>query len=190
MPCNKKVTAELVNDCAVDPVLGLSRGVIINYDDLDFTTLTQTASTITDLATKSGTQGFAVSWLKRMGSNNNSLQASPTDREGFTHSFACQLAGFSADNAERIDELKGGKFIIVAESNFGGVADADKFKVFGITAGLYLTEAIHSSNENGGAITYVLSTLEGDKEKYLYNTVLETDYATTKASFDALFATV
>lgn len=190
MACNKKVTAALINDCTVDPVLGLSSGVIINYEDIDFALLTQTGSTVTDLATKSGTAGFAVSWLKRMGSNNNSLQASATEREGFTHSFACQLAGFSADNAERIEELKNGRFVIVAESNFGGVADADKFKVFGLTAGLYLTEAIHSSNENGGAISYILSTLDGDREKYLYNTVLETDYATTKASYDALFATV
>lgn len=190
MPCNKKVTAALINDCSVNPVLGLISGVIINYDDLDFTALASTDSVVSDLATKSGTAGFPVSWLKRMGSNNNALVASPTEREGFTHSFACQLAGFSAANAERINELKNGRFVLVAESNFGGVANADKYKLFGLTSGLYLTEAVHSANENGGAITYILSTLEGNLEEYLYHTVLETDYATTKASYDALFATV
>lgn len=188
--CTKKITAALINDCSVDPVLGLKGGVIINYDDIDFTATTITDSTITALTLKSGTSGFPVKWLKRMGSNNNALVASPTEREGFTHSFACQLAGFSAANAERINELKNGRFVIVAESNFLGTDSLDAFKVFGITSGLYLTETVHNSNENSGAITYVLSTQEGNKEKYLYNTLLQTDYASTKADFDTDFAQV
>lgn len=189
MACNKKVTGDLINDCTVNPVLGLKGGVILNYDDIDFTALTKTGSIITNLSLipGSGLVGFKVSWLKRMGSNNNALVASPTEREGFTHSFACQLAGYSAINADRLNELKNGKYVIVAESNFRGVNNEDTYKVFGIDTGLYLTEAVHSSNENGGAITYILSTQEGNLEEHLYNTLLETDYATTKASYDTLF---
>lgn len=188
--CSKKITGDLINDCSVNPVLGLQDAVIVNYDDIDFAALAKTDSKITNLSLLSGTSGFAVKWLKRMGSNNNNLVASPTEREGFTHSFACQLAGYSADNAERITELKNGKYVIIARSNYAGVDNAEKFKVFGIEAGLYLTEAVHNSNENGGAITYILSTQEGDLEPYLFNTLFETDYDTTKADYDSLFASV
>lgn len=190
MSCNKLLTDNLINDCSVDPILGLTRGVAINYSDIDWSATTVDGATITNLSLLSGKKGYEITWLKRMGSNNNNLVASPTEREGFTHAFACQLAGYSAENAERINELKNGKFLIVAESNFGGVDNADKFKVFGFTSGLYLTEAVHNSNENSGAITYILSTMDGDLEKYIYQVLLETDYETTKADFEALFEAV
>lgn len=190
MACNPLITQNLVGDCSVNPVLGLKSGVIINYDDIDWSATTKTGSIVTDLILLTGKTGYEVSWVKRLGSNNNSFVASTDSREGFTHSFACQLAGFSADNADRISELKGGKFLLVAESNFRGENNEDTYKVFGYTAGLYLTEAIASSNENGGAITYILSTLEGDLEENIYDTYLKTDYETAKERYDSLFEQV
>ena len=44
-----------------------------------------------------------------------------------------------------------------------------------------------NSNENGGGLLFTLSTREGTVEKYPYNILLETSYATTKTAFDALF---
>lgn len=184
-----KVAADLINDCSVDPILGLMSGVYINWDDIDFSATTKTKSTVSALTLKAGTTGYKVTWLKRMGSANNNLVASPTEREGFTHAFAAQLGEASAANVDTLNDIicsNGG--IIVAESNFKGTDQAEAFKIFGLTTGLHLTETIYGSNENQGAITYILSTLEGDKEKYLFNTLLETDYTTTKARFTALFA--
>lgn len=191
MECIQKITDDLINDCTVNPILGLKSGAIINYDDIDWAATTVEGATITELVLKSGATGFKISWLKRLGSNNNNFVASTDAREGFTHSFACQLAGYSAQNAERINELKNGKYLIVAESNFRGVDNKDAFKVFGLTAGLYLTEAVHSSNENSGAITYIVSTMEGDLEEYLFQVYATTGgYDVDKASFDSLFAAV
>lgn len=186
-----KVTEDLVNDCSVNPILGLRSGVYINWDDIDFSATTFTKSVITALTLKSGASGVAVSWLKRMGNANNAFVASPTEREGFTHAFAAQLGAASSSNVENLNDFvcsNGG--IIVAKSNFIGENGEDEYKVFGITTGLHLTETIYASNENQGAITYILSTQEGDKEKWLFNTLLETDNAVTAARYDALFATV
>ncbi|SDT47273.1 hypothetical protein SAMN05192545_3927 [Maribacter dokdonensis] len=190
MSCSKKITGDLINDCTVDPVLGLSRGVIISRDDLDLTALTEEGAKVTAFSLLTGATGFAVSWLKRLGSNTNALSYSATERDGFTHSFACQLAGFSAENAERLNELKNGNYVLVVESNFKGEDNVDAFKVFGLKTGMTLTEATHGSNENSGAITYVLSTEEGNFEKYIFQTLVLGDYAATKAQFDTLFANV
>ncbi|AGO47815.1 hypothetical protein Phi46:1_gp04 [Cellulophaga phage phi46:1] len=186
--CNKKLTAALINDCTVSPVMGLKSGVIINEDDIDRSELVVDGATVTGFKLKAGAAGFPVSWLKRMGSNSNSLSYSATERDGFIHSFACQLAGFSAENAERINELKNGTYVLIAESNFKGVDNVDAYKIFGLTAGMTLTETTHSSNEASGAIPYVLSTEEGNFEEYLYQTISLTDYETTQARFAALFA--
>lgn len=192
MICKTNITDDLINDCSVQPVMGLKSGVIINYDDVDWAATTLEGSKVTDLVLKSDKTGYKISWLKRLGSNNNNFVASADAREGFTHSFACQLGEYSADNAERMTELASGKFLIVAESNFKGADNKDAFKVFGVTAGLYLSEGVHSSNENSGALTYVVSTQEGDLEKYIYNTLSSTTggYDADKASFDSLFAAV
>jgi len=184
----KKISAALKNDCTVKPVVGVKSGVIINYEDVDWAALTETDSTLTTLPLKSGTQGYPVTWLKRMSGSTKTFVASATEREGFTHSWAAQIAEYSAASAEVLSELQGGRFLLVVESNFIGAAGVDSYKVFGRTAGLYLTEALHADNENGGAITYVLSTLEGDLESYIYNTYLENDLATSKANYDTQFA--
>lgn len=188
MSCSTKITADLINDCSVDPVLGLTSGVIVNVDDIDTSALVVDGATVTGFALKSGTTGYNVTWLKRMGYNSNSYNYNATERDGFTHTFACQLAGFSAENAERINELRNGSFVLIAKSKFTGVDNADAFKVFGLTAGLSLSEATHNSNENSGAITYVLSTEDGNYEKYLFQVLSLTDYDTTAAAYETLFA--
>ncbi|AGO47816.1 hypothetical protein Phi46:1_gp05 [Cellulophaga phage phi46:1] len=187
--CNKKLIGALINDCTVQPVMGLRSGVIVNRDDIRLDAVTTDGATVTGLSLRSGATGYPVKWLKRMGSNNNSLSYSATERDGFIHSFSCQLAGFSAENAERINELKNGNFVLIAESNFKGVDNKDAFKIFGLTAGMTLTEATHGSNEASGAITYTLSTEEGNFEEYLFQTLYLNDYESTAILYGNMFVT-
>ena len=76
------------------------------------------------------------------------------------------------------------------ESKYKGVDSADAFKVLGWENGLTLSEMIENTLENSGSILFTLATEEGDVEKYPYRIFLETDYATSKATFDTLFATL
>jgi hypothetical protein len=187
MACNKLITADILFDCADAPLKGLDgqRAVILNYADVDFVSSVQAGATITDLAAT--TVGFNVNWYKELASTAVTFSPNSEDVDGFGHSFACRLATSDAVNAERANELKNGRFIVVVETAYKGAANAEAFKVYGWDSGLELSQMDGNSNENGGGLLFTLSTREGTVEKYPYNILLETSYATTKTSFDALF---
>lgn len=192
MACAKKVTEDLLFDCADAPKKGIDggKGVLINFDDIDRSGSTAAGASITDLILKAGATGFQVQWYKDLASANSAFAPSTEDVDGFLHNFLTRLGNSSAVNAERANELKNGRFVMVYETRYKGLANADAFKVAGWENGLKLSEMTNNTLENSGATLYTLATEEGDVEPYPYNVFLETDYATSKASFDALFATV
>lgn len=187
MACNNSITANLLFDCADAPKKGLDGGkaVIINYDDVDFSSLTQSGAIVTDLATTA--VGYEVQWYKELASTATAYAANADDVDGYTHQFMARLATTTAESAERANELKNGRFIVVVETSYKGVDSDDAFKIYGLDAGLELQELSGNSNENSGSLLFTLGTREGTVERYPYNIFLETDYATSKASFDSLF---
>jgi hypothetical protein len=190
--CAPKITADMIYDCADKSKKGLDGGkaVIINWDDIDKAGSTESGATISDLVLASGTSGFAAEWFKDLASVNSAFAPSTEDVDGFLHNFLTRIANSSAANAERARELSQGRFVIVVETRYKGALSAEAFKVLGWESGLKLSEMVYSTLENSGAIPYTAATEEGDTEQYPYNVFLETDYATSKATFDSLFATV
>lgn len=191
MSCDKKVSDDLLFDCEDAPKKGLDGGsaVLINIDDVDLANSTVVGATITDLVLKAATTGYAVQWYKDLASGNSAFAPSTEDIDGFLHNFLTRLANSSAASAERANELKNGRFIMVYETKYKGVLQAEAFKVAGWENGMKLAEMIYNTAENSGAPLFTLTTEEGDVERYPYNIFLETDYATSKATFDALFVT-
>jgi hypothetical protein len=190
--CAPKLTADILFDCADKSKRGLDGGkaVLINFEDIDKAASTVAGAVISDLVTKSGTSGFAAEWFKDLASVNSSFAPSTEDIDGFIHNFLCRIPNASADNAERARELAQGRFVIVVETRYKGALSAEAFKVFGWENGLKLSEMTYNTLENSGSIPYTAATEDGDVESYPYNVFLETDYATSKATFDSLFATV
>lgn len=192
MSCDKNVTADLLFDCADVPKKGIAngQGVLINFEDIDLTASTIAGATITDLVLKSGKTGYSVQWYKDLASANSAFVPSTEDFDGHTHNFLTRLASSSALSAERARELGSGRFIMVYETKYKGTSNLDAFKVAGWENGLKLGEMTFNTLENSGAGLFTLSTEEGDVEPYPFNIFLETDYDTTKATFETLFATV
>ena len=190
--CNPKLTADMIFDCADKSKKGLDSGraVVINWDDIDRAGSTVAGATISDLVTLSGTSGFAAEWFKDLASANSAFSPSTEDVDGFLHNFLCRIQNASANNAERAAELAQGRFVVVVETRYKGAANAEAFKVFGWENGVKLSEMTYNTLENSGAIPYTVATEEGDFETYPYHVFLETDYATSKATFNANFATV
>ena len=190
MTCAKKITADILYDCVDVPKKGIDGGsaVLINWDDIDKASSTETGGLITDLVLKAGTSGFKLEWYKDLASGNSSFSPNTEDVDGFIHNMLARLATTTVENAERANELKNGRFIVVYESKYKGTDSDDAFKVRGWDNGLRLSELVENTLENSGSLLFTLSTEEGDVEKYPYNVFLETDYATSKATFDALFA--
>ena len=192
MTCAKKVTADILFNCADAPKKGVDGGkaVLINWDDIDKAGSTEAGATITDLVLKSGLTGFSFEWYKQLASGNSAFAPNTEDVDGFLQNFLGRLATTTAEHAERANELKNGRFVVVYESKYKGALSAEAFKVRGWENGLTLSEMTENTLENSGSILFTLATEEGDVEKYPYSIFLETDYATSKATFDALFATV
>ena len=192
MACSKKVTDDLLFDCADTPKKGIDGGkaVLINWDDIDRAASTINGATVTDLVLKAGATGYSVQWYKDLASANSAFVPNSEDIDGFTHNFLTRLGASSAANAERANELKGGHFVLAYETRYKGVANAEAFKVAGWENGLKLSEMTNNTLENSGATLFTLATEEGSVERYPYNIFLETDYTTSKATFDALFASV
>lgn len=191
MACNKKITDDILADCADAPKRGLDgeKAVIINFADIDRTASVQAGAIISTLALQSGLSGFGIEWLKEgLASANSSLSVQADNVDGFLQSFLARLSTTSAENAERANELKQGRFIVVVETRYKGASSAEAFKVYGWDNGLKLTELTNNTLENSGSTLFTVSTEEGDVEQYPYNIFLDTDYATSKAAFDALFA--
>ena len=188
MACNKKITDNILFNCSDAPKKGLSGGkaVIINWDDIDRAGSTVSGSKITDLVTTS--TGFSIEWYKELASVASSYTPNTEDVDGFTHSFLARLSTTSAENAERANELKNGRFIVVVETEYKGTGSTEAYKVYGWDSGLELSEMTQGSNENSGSMLFTLATREATVERYPYNIFLETDYATSKATFDSLFA--
>lgn len=192
MACNKKITADIAFDCLDAPVKGLdgSKAVLINYDDVDFSASTMTDGAVTALVLKSGAIGYDISWYKELGSTASAYASNTEDVDGFTHSFLARLANSSTANAKAANELKNGRFMVVVETSYKGVGQAEAFKVYGFDSGMELSEMTQSSNENSGSMLFTLATREGTVERYPYAVYFDTDYATTKAEFDEKFTAV
>lgn len=187
--CINKLTANISYDCTTANRAkgGLeSKAVIINRSDLDFTAITESGATVTNISLKAGTSGYEIGWVKQLG--NTASEFSVNDGlDTYNHSFACRVFGQSASDAERIKELGEGEFVIVVETKFKGTNNASAFKVFGIENGLKMSEGTFTSLENDGSFLFTLSSVENFGESYPYKVYLETSYTTTKAKFDALF---
>ena len=192
MACINKLSGDIQFSCDDKPKKGIanSKAVIINYEDVDFGASTVSGATISNLALKSGATGYQLSWYKELGSATGEAVIDPEQIDGFGHSFMGRLSTTSANNAERARELKAGKFVVVYESKYQGATQGDAFKVLGFENGLELAELTTSTVENSGSILFTLSTLDDEFESFPYQVLLDVDYTTTKADFDALFAVV
>jgi len=188
--CNKKITDDMLFDCSASGKAGVDSGfaVIINSEDLDLTGTSVSASTISDLILNSGTTGYKLEFYKQLINANGSYSPNAEAVDGFIHTVNLRMSTPSAESANRATEIKNGRFIVIIETTYKGVNNGDAFRVLGFENGLELSEMQTSTNENASNITFSLTTREGNYEQYIHHIFNETNYATSKAAFDSLFA--
>lgn len=190
MPCNKLTNDLLADACAARPKTGLAHGskaVIINIADRDMAGSTVSGAQITDLVLEAGATGYSLSYIKQLASTTSEYAPDAENYSGFNHGFVGRLPVASKEAAETVKSLSQGRFIVVVERAYSG---EDKYAVYGWEVGLDASAIVASSNENSGGINFTLSSPENATESYPYMTFYETDEATSKTAFDALFASV
>lgn len=192
--CEDKLEADIQKDCDNKPIGGIEVNVVlINFDDIDKTASTIDAANdliITNLATASGTSGFFVEGVKQAQGTSYELVIKENSYDAYKHLFSGVILNPSAANKKSMASIaSGGKYVVVVEKLWKGVAQADAFEVLGWDRGLVISTLVQNSKEDDGIIKFELASPDGFEEPEITRVNLETDYATTKAAFDAKYAT-
>lgn len=195
MACNGLVDGNILFDCDYPAIAGLEVNVVlINRSQIDVTATTYDASNKTLMTAFALTEGntytgYQFQGVKQINSTAFELVKKDTGPDKFRHVFNGVILNPSAENKLQLQQMaEGGKYVVIVEKKWKGEDNEDAFDVYGIDSGLELNVVTYNSNENDGTISLELSSAEGYEEPKVPATLLTTDYATTKASFDNDFA--
>lgn len=188
VPCSASLAGNIAGDCSSPRVKGYEQlGIIVNWDDIDFTALAYDSSNprrVKTFALKSGKKPFALYQNKNNPANFNGTSTTynqDTDYYDKTLQFYYEGIG-GEDAANVVEPLKGGNYVaIVPRKDHRGDGS---FQVFGLQSGLKATAQVQDE-ETG----YWLITMNGS-EPSAEVSFFDTDYATTKTAYDALVAQI
>jgi hypothetical protein len=182
-----KISANVSRSCTNPLQAGTrDRGIIINFDDVLAPTYDTDGETVLDIILVSGAIAYQID-----GQNNSIEPKSTMVEQGFNNMFdhEVMMKGFDVSPATKnqINKMKDGRFVVVTENYFRGVAGNAAFEVYGLTTGMEVTELERDANseETQGAFHIKFFTKK-NKEPKTANTWFVTDYAITKAAVDAL----
>jgi hypothetical protein len=193
MACEGLITADILYDCENPPVGGLETDVVlINISEIDRAATTYDVTNkdiVTNLQLLAGKTGYLFQGIKQINTASSELVKKEFSSDKEKHSFIGVLLNVSAANKDQINQFKeGGKYVAVINRKWKGASNAEAFLILGLEVGLEIETQTWNSNENDGTLTFTLASADGFEEPRLPNTLLETDYATTLAAFEAKFA--
>jgi hypothetical protein len=187
--CTQKLTADLLIDCDNLPVGGLEVNAwIFNKTDIDRSAVTFDASnkiSMTNFQLLSAKVGFKLEGIKQSNAKNYALVPKENLPDKWLHQFNGVIFNPTVNNKLQLNSLsEGGRYVVVVEQLWKGATDASAFEVLGYNVGLKLTESVNNSVENDNGITLVLASEANYEETNVPYTLLDIDYATTKAAYD------
>lgn len=193
MACEGLITADILYDCENPPVGGLETDVVlINFNDLDRAAITYDATNkdiVTNLQLQSGKTGYLFQGIKQINTATSELVKKEFSSDKEKHSFNGVILNVSAANKAQINAMKeGSKYVAVVNRKWKGVDNEEAFLILGLEVGLEIETSTWNSDENDGTLQFTIASADGFEEPRLPNTLLETDYATTLAAFEAKFA--
>ena len=192
--CEDFLSADIQKDCSNKPIGGIEVSVVLipmNYINKTTSTISPTNKLlITDLATNTGTQGYFIDGIKQAQGAMFELVKKEETFDMYKHSFAGVVLNPSVANKLELSKLASGvRYVAVIEKKWKGQNSTEAFEVLGWDSGLVISEMTWNTKESDGIIKFVLSNEDGYEEPEMTRTLLETDYATTKTSFNNKFAT-
>lgn len=185
-PCLGVISANIDEDCENPRVIGYEdTAIIINRSDIDWTGVTYNSSNpriVEALALISLKKPYAIYNPRLADASFNGTQtALNADTRHYTKTLQFYYKGIGADAAANVVEplAKGEYVVILQRKDHSGHGS---FQIFGMQNGIYATEQVQ--DETTG---YWLMTMAID-EPFAETELFKTDYAASKALFDALLA--
>lgn len=192
--CEKAINTCIAADCDNPVFSGIeATAVIINKSDIESVTYLKDTNqkdiktVVTDITLKTGKTGYMVQQLGKQPFVNSSTTMETGD---FGNTFTNQLSLLVPDNsiaASRgiIDQLAGGKFVVIFENSYTGSDNQSKYQIFGLNKGLAATE-ITNEKYNDSSLGGWAVTLQEEKVGLSGVFFYKTDLTTTKTAIDAL----
>jgi len=192
--CVDKLTEDILYACASPPVAGVNAVVkIINYDDIDRAATTFatgfTSEVIDNLAIVEDAPVLTLQGYKRSNNPGFDLVKVENRPDKFTHLLEFIIFQLTKENKKALNQLtKGARIVVIVQNVYLGPDKGDAFEIYGFDTGLEIQTATRRLNDNDGVTNVTMQSQDGEEEPNAPYTWLDTDYATTKAAFDALGA--
>ena len=157
--CDFLLQADIVAPCDGLSSAGLKNtGYIVNYDDVDWDTLTkdsQNPNIVTSFVLKSGKNAYKVYVPgKTPYTGTNKALATGTYRNKFTKQVKLVVLSNGAGVChDIIDQLANGRFVVILENDFQGATKDNTFEFYGLELGCAATEMSddkYSEDTDGG----------------------------------------
>lgn len=188
--CLEGIDGDIIADCNDMPFSGLETNVrLVNRQDIDYSTTTFNAdkTICTNFALLPGKEAFTLVGFKKSNDAGFKLVKKDAVNDGFEHELKGVAFNRKPETLDQINKLcKGNKIVAAVEYKHKGSTQTEAFMIYGVNSGLELQEATHSANSNNGTISLRLASTKDEEEPNVPCVFLDTDYATTKAVFDAL----
>ena len=195
MACDGLLTTDILFDCDNAPKGGIEVNVLLfNKEQIDISAVTFDAANklkMTNFQLLSGNTGVLLKGVKQVQGLSNELVKKETSIDAFKHLFSGVVLTPSVANRLQLQSLsEGASIVAMVELKWKGSGNTEAFIIGGYDAGLELNVLKWSTTENDGTIAFELSSVDGFEEPKQVMTLLETDYTTTKAAFDAKFVQI
>lgn len=157
--CDFKLAQDIAGLCESPQIAGLKNiGYIINYDDIDWDTLTKNESNpniIETLLLQSGKRAYKVIVPGNTPfTGTQAALATGTYRNKFTKTASIVVLNSGPDVSKNIiDQLANGRFVFIFENKYQGEDKKNTFEIYGLEQGLSATEMTnekYSEDTDGG----------------------------------------
>lgn len=159
--CDFKLAKDIAGLCDNPQVSGLKNtGWLINYDEIDFDSLTQTGNIVSQLALRSGRAYRVHVPGKTPFTGTQTAMVAGTYRNKFNKTASIVVLDSGPDVSEKvIDQLANGRFVFIFENKYKGADNKNTFEIYGLEQGLTASEMTndkYSEDTDGGwAVTLI-----------------------------------
>lgn len=188
MGCNDGIAKSIVSDCTTQKAGNLEVvAYIFNRADADPTYDATNPSLITSIANASGKTAFKITGNRKMLNAGHDIIKADDRADRYAHYFNFQQFELLAEDIENVDAIE--DVFVVVERKDKSTTGEGVFAAYGVQFGMEKSTDTRRSNDINGARNIELISIAGNEEKYSNYTVLDTDYATTKALLETLVST-
>lgn len=168
--------------------------VLINYDDIDQTTVvapfspdyptTEDCQYFAQFVLEDGTTGFRFTFPEKSVAIYGTADMATNEQGYTTFLHHLNMLAASGDEAQKcvLDSILKGKFVAAVQLMNGVV------EIYGLQYGLFADDVTIDGQTNAGATPIILSSREGGEENYLPLVYQPQDGGSAEADFDSNFS--